>query len=172
MTHANGSGNSIDPSEIMAQASRAMDAAVKATVKLQQQSANWLTEVLNDLGSPQKWQSKTCSMVDDAVAITQKNLDEIVGVMNQNAKTSVDLYQKAMEIRGKASPADAQAAAREWWESALGALRNNTQTMLQANGRILESWGELAKKFNGRAVDLAESAAREAENVVGAASGS
>jgi hypothetical protein len=165
MTATNGPGNTVDPAEIITQASRAMEAALKAAVKLQQESANWLTEMFNDYGSPQKWQNKTCSIVDEAVAVTQKNLDEIVGVMNQNAKTSVELYEKAMKMRQQTAPADAQAAAHEWWESALGALRTNTQAMMQANSRIFESWGQMTKKFGGRAAEIMETAAREAEEL-------
>jgi hypothetical protein len=164
MAHAT-NGNSINPNEIFAQASRTMEAAMKAAVKIQEESTKWFTDMINEIGTPQKWQKKTQSVMEESLGVTQKNLDEMVQVMNQNTKASLELFQKAADLRQEKSSTDPQAVAREWWETALSTVRMNTQTLMQANARVLESWAELAKKFNGRTIEAVESMTQHAEDL-------
>ncbi len=148
MTTATSTAN---PTELFRQAIETFESAVKTGVKMQEESTRRFTDMLRDWGSPIEWQKKSQAVMTEAIQVTQKNVEEAVKVMNQNAKTTMELMQKALDARNVSSEADQEARGRELWESALGAMRSGTEAVLQANARVLESWTALAKKVNGQA---------------------
>lgn len=142
-------------SDLFRQAVETFQDAIRSGVKIQEDSAKRFTEVLRGLGSPLDWQKNTQLMVNEAIAATQRNMDESIRLMNHNAQTAMGLLQKAFEIRTNgAAPGEAAAegaaSSDEMWETALGAMRTNTQVILQANARVLESWAQLAQEITGR----------------------
>ncbi len=66
-------------------------------------------------------------------------------MMNENAKTSLALLEKAFDARPAESDPDGRIRSREMWESAMGALRKNIQMMVEANARVIESWGGIVR---------------------------
>jgi hypothetical protein len=107
--------------------------------------------------------------MNEIIASSQKNMDEAVQVMNENAKTSMDLLQKAFQTR-PADSTEAQSRTLEMWETSLGFLRRNTEAMLRANTRVVETWTEMAKKVNGEQMErMAQMAQRATEAVTAAA---
>ena len=100
-------------------------------------------EMLNDMGSPNDWQKKVQDSMREAIPTAQKNVEEALQVMNQNTRTSLELLQKAVDTSKSESLTDAQAKATEIWTDMLTALRTNTQAMLQANSRMMESWSDV-----------------------------
>jgi hypothetical protein len=138
---------------LFGQAVETFEAAIKTGVKMQEECTRWFTETLSELGSPQDWQSKSQTIVTESLQMAQKNIDEAVRMMNQNAKTAMELVQRAFETRQGGSGAEAQAKTQEIWETALGALRTNTEAIVQANSRMLETWTELAKKLRATSAD-------------------
>jgi hypothetical protein len=113
------------PNELFGQAIETFESAVRTGVKMQEEY----------------------TLINESIQMAQKNFDEAVRVMNQNTKTGLELMQRAFEARQASSTSDAQTRTREIWETALGALRNNTEAVVQANSRMLETWTELAKRF-------------------------
>jgi hypothetical protein len=132
------------------QAAKLFESAMQAGIKIQEQSAHSLSEMLGGFGSPQQWQQRTQAAVEEAMATAQKSFDEAIQAMNENAKASVDMLQKAFEARHGESASDTQARTREMWETAIGSLRRNTEVMLQANNRVMESWREMAGIMRGQ----------------------
>jgi hypothetical protein len=138
----------IHPTELFSRASRSFEAAVQSGIRIQEESLKCVTEIINENCSPETWQKKTQTLITEMVSTSQKNVDDAVAVLNENTKTGLEFFQKAFE----AAPADsseAQAKTVNLWETALGALRRNTDVMLKANSRIVEAWTEMAKKING-----------------------
>ena len=68
-------------------------------------------------------------------------------MMNDNAKLSFELLEKAFNSRQTEGVEDGATKVRELWETAMGGLRRNTEVLVQANSRLLESWKEVAKTF-------------------------
>jgi hypothetical protein len=134
--------------ELFGQAARSFESAIQTGIKLQEESVKCVTDMLGNIGSPQKWQKKAQDVMEDMVGASQKNMDEAVQVMNDNAKVSMDLLKKAFESR-PADANEAQSRAMNLWETSLGMLRNNTEAVLRANTRVVEAWTEMAKKMNG-----------------------
>jgi hypothetical protein len=140
-----------DASELFGQSMRMFESAMRTGAKMQEESARWFSSMVTNFGSPQGWQKRTEEMMAETLNVTQKNVEEALKVMNQNAKTGLELLQKAFEARQADDSTDAQSKSRELWETALGALRSNTEAMLQANARLAETWAEVARKV-GREV--------------------
>lgn len=133
--------------ELFSQAIETFETAIKTGVRMQEEYTRWFTDMLGDLGSPQEWQTKSQAIINESIQMAQRNVDEAIRMMNQNTKTAMELTQRAFEARQVGSASDAQAKTREIWETALGALRTNTEAVVQANSRMLESWTELAKRL-------------------------
>lgn len=146
--------NTPNVSEMFRQGVDTFEAAMKATAKMQEESARRFTDMLQEIGSPAQWQKRVQTLMTEAVSVTQNNLDQAVKVMNQNAAATMELFQKAIQTTPVQQGPDAEEKYRELWESALGTLRRNTETILQANSRVAESWADLARKVSGQAVEI------------------
>ena len=105
--------------------------------------------MLTQFGPAKEWQKKTQSMFNDAIQTTQTNVEEAMRMLNESAKRNLDVWQKTLDAGQAESAGDGPAKVRDVWETAVGAVQANAQAIVQANTRILESWAELAKKFQG-----------------------
>jgi hypothetical protein len=151
------------------QAIRAWESAIEAGVKMQEENAQWMRQIFTDSGSLTEWYNKAQAVAGEAVGTLQENVDESIRVMNQQAESSVRLIQKALDARHGETDADTRAKFADWWESALDAVRGNTQAMMKANSRMLATWSELTRKIHGEATnamtDLAQKTAETAEKM-------
>ena len=68
--------------------------------------------------------------------------------MNEQTKSSLDMLDKAMQARQGEAEVD-RATVQEMWETAVGALRKDTEMMVQANARVISSWANIAKIMCG-----------------------
>ena len=125
--------------ELVEQSARLFENALKAGITVQQQSAKWFAETLRGLGASQ-WQTKGQAAAEQVMSVVQKQAEETIRNMTESAKSSMELLEKAFEVRQNDSAAEHEARNREIWESALGSLRKNTEAMVNANARVIESW--------------------------------
>jgi len=131
--------------ELFDQAIETFEVAVKTGAKVQEETAQWFVDLMGGLSSPQEWQKKAEAVAKQVIPATQKNLDEALKAMNENARESLDLLKKAFEAGQSESVSEAQAKMYQVWESALASTRANTQAVVQANARVIESYAELLK---------------------------
>ena len=82
--------------EMFRQGMETFEAAMKAAARIQEESARRFADMLQEMGSPMQWQKRFQTVMTESVSMTQKNLDEAVKVMNQNAKATMELFQKAL----------------------------------------------------------------------------
>ncbi len=142
--------------DLFRQGLETFEAAMRSAAKIQEESVRRYSEMFRDWGAPGQWQNRVQETIREAIGITQKNFDEALRVMNENAKTSLELFQKAVALGPMAQPGGAaEAKYHDLWESVLATLRSNTEVVLQANTRLTEAWAELAKKMGGQAEDIA-----------------
>jgi BMFP domain-containing protein YqiC len=132
-------------SELVEQAVGCFDAALKTGVKLQEDATKWWSDMLNEAGSIQEWQKKLTSCMTDAIPTAQKNAEECLHMIDQNTRSSMDLLKKAFDACQSESIADAQGKMQELWSASLSALRQNAQTIVQTNARVMESWVAFCK---------------------------
>ncbi len=142
--------------ELCEQSARLFENALKAGVAIQQESSKWFTDALRGVGAV-RWEADGQAAMEQAMTNVQKQIEQTVQVMSDNAKTSLDLLEKAFQIRQSESATEGEACTREMWQTALGALRKNTEATVSANARLMESWGNVARALCGGAAGGSQS---------------
>jgi hypothetical protein len=64
--------------------------------------------------------------------------------MSQNTRNTMELLEKAFKAREAMGQGDGQAHVKEMWETAVGSFVRNSELLLQANSRLLETWQKMA----------------------------
>ena len=147
--------------ELFHQAMEAFEATVRVGMKLREESVQRCVEILRDVGSPLEWERTVPVKVTKAIAAMQQNVDQSIRFMNENAQQTVNLMEMALQMHRTNS--DANEEGDRFWTDALNAMRTNAQIIGQANARILESWGELAKEVLQRVEIMREEVSRVTE---------
>jgi hypothetical protein len=139
------SNNQSSVNEMFTQAAQMFQSAMEAGIKIQEESTKSFTEMINRLGSPQQWQQQAQAAMEQTMAAVHQNVDEAIKLMNENTRTSLELLEKAFSAQQSTASGDGQTRTREIWETAIGSLRRNTEVIMQANNRLLESWKAVAE---------------------------
>jgi hypothetical protein len=128
--------------DLFQQAMGSFETALRAGMKLQEDSVQRCVEILRNVGSPLEWERTVPSQVAKAVAAMQENVAQSIRFMNENAEQTVNLMETALQLHR----ADSQVNEEEgyFWTYALNAMRTNAEIIQQANARVLESWSQLA----------------------------
>jgi hypothetical protein len=156
--------------DVFRQAIGAWESAVDSGVKMQEEYAAWLRQMCSNSESLSEWYHKGQALAGETIVKAQENIDEAVQLMNQQAEASMKLIQKALDIRqNDASTSDARLRFNDWWDTALEAMRNNSQAILKANSHMLSTWSDLARRVNSEAADtmavLAKKTEEQAEKI-------
>jgi len=155
--------------ELFRQAMKAWETAAEAGVKMQEECAKWVRQMFCESSTLTDWYQKGQKVMSEAIAKSQENVDEAIALMNQQAETSLNLIQKALEVRDSEAPGEGPRKLTDWWQSALETMRINNQAVLKANSRILNTWADMARKVNGDAAetmsDLAKKTSEHAEKM-------
>ena len=155
--------------DLFRQSMRAWKTAAEAGVKMQEECAKWVRQMFCESSTLNAWYDKGQKAVSEAIAKSQENVDEAIRMMNQQAEASLKLIQKALEVRDAESGDNGPKELTDWWENAIETMRINNQAVLKANGRILSTWSEMARKVNGDAADtmadLAKKTSQQAEEM-------
>lgn len=133
--------------ELFLQAVEASQKAVHSGLKIQEESAQRFLEMLHGLGAPAEGLLTGQRVVAAAVTATEQTIDDAIHslrLMNHNTQLAMGLLQKAFDTSLPSS------SGADSWKTALGAMRTNTQAILQAEASVLESWAELAERINNR----------------------
>jgi len=126
--------------ELLQLALKNYDQACQAGLKLQEESAKWWVDFLSQTASPQVWQKKLNSLLDDAIPQPKKRVEESVRLIEKCNRASLDLLKQAVDVVKSGNVTSTQPKAQELWETSLETLRSNTQAMLQNNAKIIEAW--------------------------------
>jgi hypothetical protein len=155
--------------DLFRQAMKAWATAAEAGVKMQEECASWVRQMFCESSTLNDWYENGQKLMAEAIAQSQENVNEAIGLMNQQAEASLKLIQKALEVRDDETVADSPKKLTDWWQSALETMRINNQAVLKANSRILSTWSEMARKVNGDAADtmadLAKKTSQQAEQL-------
>ena len=130
--------------EMFGQAAQFFQDAIQAGIKLQEQGTKSMTQLMSGLSSPQQWQESAQSTMTQLMKTTEKNMSEAIELMNQNTKSTMELLEKAFKAREAMGQGDGLVRIKEMWETAFGSFLRNSEVMLQANNRLLETWQKMA----------------------------
>ncbi len=147
--------------DLFQQAMDSFETALRAGMKLQQESVQQCVEILRDVGSPLEWERTVPAKVTKAIAAMQQNVDQSIRLMNENAQQTVSLMEMAMQMH----QANFEGGEEDdhFWTYALNAMQTNAQIIHQANARVLESWGDLAREVLQRVEIMREEVNRVTE---------
>ena len=130
-------------------------------MKLQEESTQRCVEILRNVGSPLEWERTVPAKVTKAIAAMQQNVDQSIRFMNENAQQTVNLMEMALQMH-RLDP-EANEEDGYFWTYAVNAMQTNAEIIRQANARVLESWGELAKEVLQRVELMREEVTRVTE---------
>ena len=147
--------------EAYGEAAKMFQSALEVGVRIQEQSTKAFNEMFQGLGSPQNWQQQTQDAMEKTVEMAKTNYDEAIQLMNENTRTGMQLLEKAFSVRESDLADMGQARTRELWETAIGSLRRNTEVLVQANGRLLDSWRQVTTILQGQPSDQGNGKAEE-----------
>ncbi len=126
--------------------------ALKAGLRLQEESTRWWAGVLNQAASPAQWQRAINAFTDESFPAAQKQvMEEALQLVEQNSRKSLELLRKASQVNWPSSPAETQVRLQELWKDSLELLRSNAAAMVQANQRALDIWMEAARRHSAAA---------------------
>ena len=147
--------------DLFQQAMESFETALRAGMKLQEESVHRCVEILRDVGSPLEWERTVPTKVTKAIAAMQQNVDQSIRFMNENAQQTVSLMEMALQMHEANSNGNGEEAC--FWTYAVNAMQTNAQIIRQANARVVESWGELAKEVLQRVEIMREEVNRVTE---------
>lgn len=133
-------------SDLIDQAVKNYEQALKTGVRLQEECGKWWTSVLSQATRPQDWQKNVTLVLNEAFPAAQRNMEQTLRLMERNSRGSLDLLKQATETAQSTSVADCQARLQKLWQTSLDLLQHNAQAMTQANARLVETWTQLARK--------------------------
>ena len=138
-------GTSKQATELFEQAIETYTAALKAGVKVQEEATEWIQNAMSDVQDPKELQQRLQKAVEQVLPEAQKNIEQSVQIMSDNARSSLELMKQALAISECDSISDAQGKTRHIWEQTLGTMRANTQSLVAANTRMIKTWGQMVQ---------------------------
>jgi len=135
-----------DVMQVLDTAVSAFGDAMKAGVKAQEEMTKCWSDALSSGNPLGDWQKRSRQMFDDAVPAAQRQTQELLKLVEQNYRRSVDLLKKALDTDHNGTANGVQEKLRALWEESVSVVRENTEAMAQVNVKILEAWTDLLKK--------------------------
>src|SRR5947207_1504709 len=111
--------------DVFQQAMGSFETALRAGMKLQEDSVQRCVEILRNVGSPLEWERTVPSQVAKAIANMQENVAQSIRFMNENAEQTVNLMEMAMQLQQADSRIDGEQG--YFWKYALNAMRTNAE---------------------------------------------
>ncbi len=148
--------------ELLDQAMKNYEQALRTGVRLQEDTARWWTNFFNQTAWPQEWQKQVNTVMSQAIPTAQKNVEESLRLLDQGSRTGLNLLKKAMNGTQSAVTGDVQSEVQELWQSSLTVLRSSMQAITESQARMMESWTEFMRKGMATTASAASSAASAA----------
>ncbi len=123
--------------------------AIRTGLRLQEEASKWWTSVFNQGGYSQEWQKRMSDftgMANHLMPMAQKRMEDVMGLMEKNSRTSAELFKKAVDAAQTPVLAESQAKWMEVWTSSMGAVRSNTEALSQISGKVIDSWIDFVRK--------------------------
>ncbi len=135
--------------EMTQQAVKNCEQALQNGLKLQEESGKWWEHTLRQAGATQDWQkrySDISAMMGGFMPAAQKRAEELLELAEKNARTGVELTNKAAAAMQTPVLADSQAKWLEFWTDSVGAAQSASMSLVQIGGRTLDAWVDFIQK--------------------------
>lgn len=135
------------PTELFEEALKHYETAVKAGLKLQQETTETWSRMLKEAGLPEEWYTRFKETTERSLPLVQKNAEETLQLIEANSKSSVEMLKMAMAGLQSKTLEEGQARTKELWEASLQNLRENAKAVVQANARMMENWNGFVRSM-------------------------
>jgi hypothetical protein len=135
-----------NPADLYEKAAETCFQSMKDGLKMQEQFAERWFKSVKDVHGCEDWSAKLEKAAAEVAEQAQKNADEAVHLMEEGAKDGMDLFNKAIELGGIATPGEAQVKVQQLWQESISVLNKNAKAVVQANSKMLQGWSEMAKE--------------------------
>jgi hypothetical protein len=127
--------------------------SLKTGLKLQKEATQWWTKSLQQTAPTadlRKWFANLGSSANDTVfPAAEKQLEEILHLLEKNNRDCVELARKATEAARTCGIAESQAKWIEFWNSSMLAARSNAEVWTQANSKMLDKCVDFFRQNRG-----------------------
>jgi len=140
-----GTKTEFDVTELLDSAASAFSDALKAGVRAQEEVVKWWTSSF-DGACAGDFQKRGRQLFDEAIPAAQKQAQDWLKIIDANCRRGVDLVRKAMDSEQDSLAAAFTDASRRLWEETVAVVKENLESMTQANIKMLEVWADLLRK--------------------------
>jgi len=136
-------------SEAADKAMKNYEQAVRTGLKLQEEASHLWTNLLNQSASPQDWQNRfsgATTVANGILPAAQKRLEEVLNLVEQNTKSSTDLFKKAADVCQTTTLPECQSKWLDLCTASIDLARSNFEAAAQINSRAVDSWIDYVRK--------------------------
>lgn len=134
------------PVELLEKAAETCFQSMKEALKMQEEFADRWFKTIKDASGSEDWAKQ---MEQAAAKVTEQaktNAEEATRLMEEGARDGMALLNKAVELGGIATPGEAQVKVQQLMQESLNLMSKNAKDAVQANAKMLQAWGEMAKE--------------------------
>jgi len=135
-----------DVTEILDSATNAFSDAMKAGVRAQEEVVKWWTSAFDGACPMGEFQKRGKQFMEEAVPAAQKQAQDWLKLLDANSRRGIELIRRAMDTETDGLAAGFTDAARKLWEESIAVVKENLETLTQANVKMLEVWADLLRK--------------------------
>jgi hypothetical protein len=124
---------------------------------MQEEASTWWRTMMNTAD----WQKQVHSFIQIAsstVPLAQRNLEQMVELMEKNSRTSTELMKKAADALQAPLTGESQAAWMDFWTSTTKAAQTNAEGLMEFGTRAIDSWTEFVRRIAEVTPDTARAA--------------
>jgi len=136
-------------SDIADNAIKNYEQAIRTGFKLQEAAVKAWSNFFNQTSTAQECQkgfTALTQLANKALPLAQRRMEEVLQLVEKNTRTGTELMRRAVDAAQSPVLSNGQNKWTELWTSSMGAIRSNTEAMLEINAKAVDSWLDLVKK--------------------------
>ena len=136
-------------SDMAEQIVRNYEQALRSSIKMQQEAVQCWSKWFNQSAPVEDWQrrvTKFTNLVNQYVPENEKQVEELVDLMQANTRTGTEILKKAADAAQNPMGGEGQTKWIELWTSSIGAMRSASEKLTQIGGRAMDGWIDFVEK--------------------------
>lgn len=132
--------------DMLGQAADTYFSAIKAGLKLQEDTAKRYADVVKNTAFSDDWVKQCQKVMDESIPVARKTTEDTFEAMEKSSAQCLDLLSKSVAASQVNSLDEAQTKFKQLWEDSLTAFRENVQSMIKLNSDALKAYTDFIKK--------------------------
>ncbi|MCB1235680.1 MAG: hypothetical protein KDM91_11470 [Verrucomicrobiae bacterium] len=116
--------------------------AFKSCVRIQEDTARQCFDFVKGWGKTDDLAKRQEQFIEQAVTNMKKAADDSMDLWKQNADKCLKLLEEGFAAAQAKTPSDAQGRLQKLWENSLGAMKENTETMVRLSGEAMKAYAD------------------------------